>query len=82
MLYYIIVSHLTMSYYCKNACGQSGPPGKSCTFMCLRCCTSCTGKFANSFKESIGKNQFYCHCDNGNETMQAEKSNKRICVTL
>ena len=55
-----------MSYYCKAACGTIGEAKQKCTFVCLQCKTKCSGKFASSFKDSIGKEPFYCSCNKSN----------------
>lgn len=51
------------NYYCKDACGTLGLANTKCTFICLQCDTQCSGKYATSLKDTIGKNTFSCKCN-------------------
>ena len=55
------------NYYCKNACGTLGLASTKCTFICFQCNTKCSGKYATSLKETIGKNTFSCKCNTSSD---------------
>jgi hypothetical protein len=72
------------------ACGNIGLANQKCNYECSKCKVKCDGKYASSFKTSIGKEEFHCSCAKNctNSSIAqpkyvfAENSNKRICLTM